>query len=82
MLQKLLSLDPRAGNLSEDTMTILNFNLLPGGITRESRPQDVSTNERFSDIVLESVKLLLKASLIRKKSRVPEESPVGEGGTG
>ena len=50
-------------------MTIINFNLLPGGVSRKSLSQDASLNERFSDIVLESVKLLLKASLVRKKSQ-------------
>ena len=63
-------------------MTIINFNLLPGGVSRESLSQDASLNERFSDIVLESVKLLLKASLVRKNSQAPQDPRAGEGGTG
>ena len=78
MLRQILSLNPRAENPSGDILTIINFNLIPGGITRHSRPQDASINERFSDIVLESVKLLLEAALIRKKSQVPEKSEGGQ----
>ena len=63
-------------------MTIINFNLLPGGTSRESRSEDASLNERFSHIMLESVELFLKGSLIRKKSHASEELRVGEGGTG
>ena len=78
MLRQILSLNPGAENPSGDMLTIINFNLIPGGITRNSRPQDASINERFSDIVLESVKLLLEAALIRKKSQVPEKSECGQ----
>ena len=62
-------------------MTIINFNLLPGGISNSSPFQDASLSERFSEIVLESMKLLLAASLIRKKSQAPEEPRDTEGGT-
>ena len=44
-------------------MTVTNFNLLPGGVSRESLSQDASLNERFLKTVLESMKLLLNASL-------------------
>lgn len=63
-------------------MTILNFNLLPGGISRETQSEDTSLNDRFSEIVLESIKLLLNASLIRKQSQTPEEPRLGDVGTG
>ena len=65
---------------SGDVMTITNFNLLPGGVSRESLSQDASLNERFSETVLESMKLLLNASLIRKKSQAPQDPRAGEGG--
>lgn len=67
---------------SGDVMTIINFNLLAGGVSRESLSQDASLNERFSEIVLESVKLLLKASLVRKKSHAPQDPQAEEAGTG
>ena len=54
---------------SSDVMTVTNFNLFPGGVSRESLSQDASLNERFSETVLESMKLLLNASLVRKKSQ-------------
>ncbi|KAL8793246.1 MAG: hypothetical protein Q9195_004182 [Heterodermia aff. obscurata] len=67
MLQQFLP--PISG--SEET-TIINFNLLPGGISRDLRPRKTNLNGRFSDILLESIKLLLKASLIRNES-LPDE---------
>ena len=79
MLQKLLSLGSAAEDQSKDTMTILNFNLLPGGISREPGRRDDSTNERFSDIVLESVKLFLGASQIRKSEALGMPTAGGDG---
>ena len=55
-------------------MTIINFNLLPGGVSRNSQPRETILNRRFSDIILESMKLLLNASLIRKKPLQDEKA--------
>ena len=70
MLQHLLSTNQAPGvsgpPLGEDAVTIHHFNLLPGGIARVPRLEETSLNEHFSDIVLESMKLLLKGSLIRE----------------
>ena len=49
-------------------MTIINFNLLPGGISKDFQRRKTNLNRRFSDTVLESIKLLLNAALIRKES--------------
>ncbi|KAH7394356.1 hypothetical protein BKA66DRAFT_567306 [Pyrenochaeta sp. MPI-SDFR-AT-0127] len=46
-----------------DTMSIINFNLLPGGICRNTDLRSDPVNKRLSETVLESVKLLLAASL-------------------
>lgn len=86
MLRQLLSLNPEANisraYLSEDLMTILNFGLLPGGFSRDSRSEDPVLNKRFSEIVLESVKLLLHACLLRKQSQAIGEPSSGDSGTG
>ena len=55
MLQKLLSLSSAAEDQSTDVMTIINFSLQPARISREPESRDNSINERFSDIVMESV---------------------------
>ena len=86
MLRQLLSLNPEANVSraypSEDLMTILNFGLLPGGFSRDSRSEESDLNQRFSDIVLESVKLLLHASLLRKQSQAIGEPSSEDSGTG
>lgn len=55
MLQECLHLDPK--------LDVLHFNLLPGGICKDLSLKGDSLIRRFSDIVLESVKLLLGAPL-------------------
>lgn len=48
-------------------MAILHFNLLPAGFCKGSWLEDGVAKEHFSDILLESVNLLLNASLLRKR---------------
>lgn len=77
MLRQLLSLNPEGDtspSLTREVMTITNFNLLPGGISREPRSQNTTLNQRFSETVLESMKLVLNSTVIRKMSQTPEES--------
>ena len=84
MLRQLLCLDEGADSsrdLTREIMTITNFNLLPGGISRGLRSQDNTLNQRFSETVLESMKLVLDSILIRKMAQVPEEMRGKEGGT-
>lgn len=83
MLRQLLSprQDISQASAREYVMAIINFNLLPGGISRELRSEDTCLNTRFSDILLESMKLLLTASMIRKKSQAAKERQLGEGGS-
>ena len=58
MLRRILSPNPGAdvsqAHASGDATTMINFNLLPGEISRESRSKDTSLNKRFSEIVLGS----------------------------
>ncbi|KAL8900038.1 MAG: hypothetical protein Q9207_005886 [Kuettlingeria erythrocarpa] len=84
MLRQLLSFNLEADISAyppREVLTITNFNLLPGGISRESQSQDRTLNQRFSATVLESMKLALDSSLIRKLSEVPDESRGRENGT-
>ena len=63
-------------------MSIINFNLLPGGISRQSYCDDIRWNERFSDTVLESMKAALNGSLTSNDSQTAEERHAREAGTG
>ena len=47
-------------------MTIINFNLLPGGISRDPTSEGTALDQRFSDTVLESMKLVLESIITRK----------------
>jgi len=49
--------------LPTDPVSIFHFNLLPGGICRNEELRNDLVNKRFSETVLESVKLLLAAPL-------------------
>jgi hypothetical protein len=71
MLRELLSqnLRPRVAPASADLLSILHFNLTPGGLSRSGGSETSTLNDRFSEIVLESMKLLPNASLVRVKSR-------------
>ncbi|XXG93752.1 hypothetical protein Hte_000001 [Hypoxylon texense] len=71
MLRELLSQNAKPGGTttSNDLLRILHFNLLPGGLSRSEGSETSTLNDRFSEIVLESVKLLLNASLVRAKSQ-------------
>ncbi|KAL9108368.1 MAG: hypothetical protein Q9227_006828 [Pyrenula ochraceoflavens] len=76
MLSRLLSLNTSTGNFDfrtgRNAMTIINFSLVPGGLSRGSRSDqidDAVVNESFSEVVLESVKLLLKSSMVSQESR-------------
>ncbi|KAL8677362.1 MAG: hypothetical protein Q9186_006197 [Xanthomendoza sp. 1 TL-2023] len=84
MLQQLLSFTPDAELASHpagEAMTITSFNLCPGGISSESRSQNSALNQRFSDTVLESMKLVLDSIIIRKLSKTPEELRASERGS-
>lgn len=61
-------------------MTLTNFNLLPGGICRGLASDQCSVNESFSETMLESLKLVLHGSLIRKKCQT--KMVVGDDGQG
>lgn len=73
MLRALLNLDTKKDfaqlSPSEDAMSIVNFSLVPGGLSRVSQSNDDAVNEKFSEIVLETVQLLLKSSLLRTASQ-------------
>ncbi|KAL8924483.1 MAG: hypothetical protein Q9172_002648 [Xanthocarpia lactea] len=84
MLRQLLASSPKDEHSSyhaQEAMTITDFNLLPGGIGSELGSQDTALAQRFSDTVLESMKLVLDSIVIRKMSQIPEESKDGEGDT-
>ena len=67
MLEEFLKHDTEhVTQTSELPVSIVQFNLLPGGICRDLGLTEDSVNRRFSETVLESVKLLLAAPL--KKS--------------
>lgn len=57
MLQEILNQHPSS------PMSILSFSLIPGGVCRDENVKKDLTNRRLSDTVLESVRLLLAASL-------------------
>ena len=61
-------------------MTIINFNLLPGGISRDPTSEGTALDQRFSDTVLESMKLVLESIITRKVPQTPRAS--GELGIG
>lgn len=67
MLQELLRHSARDSTeeplLHEESISILHFNLLPGGICRNPELLTDALNRRFSETVLESVKLLLTPAL-------------------
>jgi len=81
MLRQLLSMNSKSDVLqpSGDLLTILHFNLLPGGISREGRSDDIEVNNQFSETVLETVGLLLKASWLDQKSHEADDSSSGTG---
>lgn len=86
MIRQILSCDLRkelkdsnTRRPSGDIMTMLNFNLIPAGFTNVSTGEDEAMKMKFSDILLESVDLLLNAALLRRWPQ--EESESGEAGT-
>lgn len=83
MLRQLLSMNSKSDVLqpSGDRLTILHFNLLPGGISREGRLEDIIVNNQFSETVLETVKLLLKASWLHQESHEADDLSGGKIGT-
>ena len=60
MLRELLQQEPTEVG---DPVSILHFNLVPGGICRDLKLRTSTLNRRFSETILESVKLLLAAPL-------------------
>lgn len=83
MLRQLLSTNSESIALqpSGHLLTILHFNLLPGGISREGRSDDTTLNNQFSETVLETVKLLLKSAWLRQESLETDEESGGKNGT-
>lgn len=66
---------------SGDSMTMLNFNLIPAGFANVSSGADEAMKLKFSDILLESVDLLLNAALLRRwPEKQQEESENEEAG--
>jgi hypothetical protein len=67
MLRKIpqLNAEPRGigRDESKSAVSVLHFTLLPGGISRALKTDEEHLNRLFSETVLESVKLLLAASL-------------------
>ena len=60
-------------NTTDAPMTIINFNLVPGGIARGIHSVSTDHNDRLSDILLESMELLLNASAMRLTLQTSEE---------
>jgi hypothetical protein len=67
MLRELLAQQPQppAGSFEylNDMISILSFSLVPGGICRDLQARDDVVNRRLSATILESIRLLLAASL-------------------
>jgi hypothetical protein len=69
MLRELLGQQPQpqlpanASEHQDDSISILSFSLIPGGICRDAQSRDDAVNRRLSGTILESVRLLLAASL-------------------
>lgn len=60
-------------------MTILSFELRPGGVSRAQQCKDTELNQRFSDLLLESVKLFLDGSIRRRMSSADERTENDKG---
>lgn len=67
MIRQILNCDLNEANTypGGDVMTMLNFNLIPAGFADVSC-KDEAMKTKFSDILLESLDLLLNAALLRK----------------
>lgn len=83
MIRQILSCDKDVNtHPSGDIMTMLNFNLIPAGFANLSSEGDEALKMKFSDILLESVDLLLNAALLRRwPQKQEEESENGEAET-
>ena len=83
MLRQLLSADledyASESSPSVDTMGIMSFNLRPGGISRGFPSPRPEMDDLLSDILLESMRLFLNASLLRQNSRKETEINDSEG---
>lgn len=80
MLQELLQHGARddidVSTSCQESVSILHFNLLPGGICRDPELVGDELNRRFSRTILESVKLLLAPALdepVSKQLKTEEE---------
>ena len=82
MLRQLLSADLEdnaiESRLRTDTMGIINFNLRPGGFSRGFPSPQPEMDDLLSDILLESMRLFLNASLLRQNSRTNTETDDSE----
>ena len=63
LLQRPTQQDTGKSPFTPDPISILHFNLVPGGICRDAKQRSDKLNIRFSETVLESVKLLLASPL-------------------
>lgn len=64
-----MELPPPNVDQSRGNMVILSFSLVPGGTSRRSGVQEPALAEHFDDTLLESMALLLHASLVRREAQ-------------
>ena len=73
MLRQMLSLDIGTDGPpncpSGDTMNLIHFDLVGAGICNNLHAENASLNTNFSRTLLETMKLLLQGSLIRRQSQ-------------
>ncbi|GCB20675.1 hypothetical protein AAWM_03560 [Aspergillus awamori] len=75
MLRRTLSLK---GDNDEDALSILHFNLRPGGFCQDDADPDVCL--QFSDLLTESVSLFLHSALMRMEQQQFENGTAAENG--
>ena len=86
MLRQLLSHSLTSTNDEIDDgngfLLVKHFNLLPAGFSRVPSMRNLPVDDQFSDIVLESMKLLLEASLVRNRQATGGKESDCQGGMG
>lgn len=73
MLRRILSLK---GDNDEDALSILHFNLRPGGFCQDDVDPDVCL--QFSDLLTESVSLFLHSALMRMEQQQSQNGTAAE----
>ena len=72
MLRQILSLEQETDDpqilRSSDAMNLIQFSLQPAGVCDNLQAENASLKSSFSKTVLETMKLLLQGSMIRKQS--------------